>query len=192
MIRTQDLMYALIASLILALSALPAAAQNIYKSVDEDGNVVYTDEPPSPEAQPMDLPPITVADPYEVPAESRDVPEGEREEVPDVLYPDLGFISPVSEEHFWGTGGSFTAQLGSAQSLAGDHQVQFFLNGQEAGTSSSYFLQISGVDRGEHAISAAIVDASGQVVARAGPVVFYMRQHSALHPNNARRNNGSP
>lgn len=191
MTRTKDLIAALILSLILALLALPAAAQNIYKSVDEDGNVIYTDEPPSPDAKPMDLPPITVADPYEVPPVI-ELPEGEREGVPDVLYPDLGFISPVSEEHFWGTGGTFTAQLGSAQSLAGDHQVKFFLDGQEAGTSSSYFMQFADVDRGEHSVRAEIIDAKGQVLARAGPVTFYMRQHSALHPNNAGRNNGSP
>ena len=43
--------------------AAPLAAQStgeIYKVVDEDGNVTFTDQRPSAQAQPMDLPPLSV------------------------------------------------------------------------------------------------------------------------------------
>ena len=180
-----------IAAIILALLAASAAAQNIYKTVDEDGNVVYTDAPPTEGAKPMDLPPITVADPYEVPV-AADTPDGEKDAVTTVYYPDLSFVSPISEEHFWGTGGSFTAQLASSQTLAGDHQVRFSLDGQEAGTTSSFFMQFNGIDRGEHTVSAEILDAGGKVLARAAPVTFYMRQQSVLRNGNARNSNGRP
>ncbi len=43
--------------------AAPLAAQSsgeIYKVVDEDGNVTFTDQRPSAQAEPMDLPPLSV------------------------------------------------------------------------------------------------------------------------------------
>ena len=43
------------------LVAVPATAQ-VYKCVQEDGTVVYTDQRCSDDAQPMDLPELTVMD----------------------------------------------------------------------------------------------------------------------------------
>ena len=37
-----------------------AAQGEIYKVVDKDGNVTFTDQRPSDTAQPMDLPPLSV------------------------------------------------------------------------------------------------------------------------------------
>ena len=48
------------ALLALALPLAVAAEGEIYKVVDEDGNVTFTDQRPSDTAQPMDLPPLSV------------------------------------------------------------------------------------------------------------------------------------
>ena len=36
------------------------AAQAVYKTVDEEGNVIYTDQPPEEDAKPMEMPEISV------------------------------------------------------------------------------------------------------------------------------------
>lgn len=42
------------------LMVAPANAQPIYRVIDENGNVTYTDQKPSDDAKPMDLPEISV------------------------------------------------------------------------------------------------------------------------------------
>lgn len=169
-------------------TAQVAAAQAIYKTVDADGNVTYTDQPPTPDAQPLDLPPITVADPYEN-NEIGDIQLDAGETVVDLVpYPDFRLLSPTSEQHFWGTGGTFTAQASTNAPLEPGHLVQFVLDGQVAGSGRGYFMEFTGIDRGEHVIRAEVVDTQGNSLARTDNVVFFMRQQSVINRN---RNNRS-
>ncbi len=171
-----------VALILMLMMAFPGMAQKIYKTVDEDGNVVYTDEPPTPDAEPMDLPPITVADPFtSQPGTASSDGEGEAVEAPP--YPNLAMVSPASEEHFWGTGGTFRAQLAADGGLRPGDSVRFFLDGELAGIVQDLWMEFAGIDRGEHKIRAEIVDGSGKVVAATGDVTFFMRKHSVQHRN---------
>ncbi len=172
----------IVATAVLAFTE--AKAQAIYKSVDADGNITYTDQPPSADAQPLDLPPITVADPYE----SRISSSASSDETIDDLVPytDFALLSPTQEQHFWGTGGSFTAQAVLSQPLQPGHLVRFLLDGAVAGTGTGFFMEFTNIDRGEHTIQAEVVTVVGEVLARTDPVVFFMRQQSVI--NRARNN----
>ncbi|MFK7956961.1 MAG: DUF4124 domain-containing protein [Lysobacterales bacterium] len=172
---------------ILLLLALPGHlwAQAIYKTIDADGNVTYTDQPPSEDAEPLDLAPITVADPYESRVSSS--ASSGNENIDDLIpYADLTLISPTQEQHFWGTGGTFTAQAATTQPLSRGHLLQFVLDGTVAGTGSGLFMEFTGIDRGEHQLRAQVVTTSGEVLARTDNVVFFMRQQSVI--NRARNN----
>ena len=46
--------------IILALTGAVFAGDKVYKTVDEDGNVVYTDEPPSADARPEVLKALSI------------------------------------------------------------------------------------------------------------------------------------
>ena len=156
-------------------------AQDIYKTVDEDGNIIYTDEPPNPDAKPMDLPPITVADPFTA-QPSADTSDDE-DAVEVVPYRNLSMVSPANEEHFWGTGGAFRAQVSAEGGLRPGDSVRFYLDGQLAGIVQDFWMEFTSVDRGEHKVRADIVDGSGKVVGSTQEVTFFMRQHSVQHPN---------
>ncbi len=172
---------------VLLVLALPGHlwAQAIYKTVDADGNVTYTDQPPSENAQPLDLPPITVADPYDSQVSSRSS-AGDNSVDDLIAYADLRLISPTQEQHFWGTGGTFTAQAATTQPLSPGHLLQFVLDGSVAGTGSGLFMEFSSIDRGQHQLRAEVVTTSGEVLARSEEVVFFMRQQSVI--NRARNN----
>lgn len=177
-----------IVATLLATLALPASGQAIYKSVDEDGNVVYTDQPPTPDAQPIELPPLTVADPFEVPPPLVGELEPGDEIVP---YAGVAMVSPEPEQHFWGTGGTLRAQLEAPHELRAGDSVNFYLDGALAGTVRGYGFDLSEVHRGEHSVFAEIVGEGGRVLARTEPVVFYMHQQSVLNPNNPRNRGGN-
>ena len=56
----KGLINTLILLVILLLSPTAFAQGDIYKVVDKDGNVTFTDQAPNDAAQPLDLPPLSV------------------------------------------------------------------------------------------------------------------------------------
>lgn len=82
----------LVSALILVATA---SAQEIYKTVDEDGNTVYSDTAPSENAVPADLPDI-ILEPSLTPMVKLSPPEEEETETPTPLQVTL--TSPGNEE----------------------------------------------------------------------------------------------
>ena len=92
---------ALFCTLLLMNTALFA---DIYRVVDENGNVTYTDQPPQDGAQPMDLPDLSVIQ-TETPPEPPPVREEEKSGAMSSremrrLYNDFTITQPQDEETF--------------------------------------------------------------------------------------------
>ncbi len=91
---------------IFLLSVSTAWAAEIWKVVDEDGNVTYTDQPPKDGAAPMDLPELSVikTDIQEQvkPVDEEGVKAPTSSELRK-LYGDFQITRPLPEETFWGT-----------------------------------------------------------------------------------------
>ena len=110
-----------IALLLLVLTPLAGLAE-IYRVVDEDGNVTYTDQPPGDGSQPLDLPELSVIE-TEKPAQPVEPPAAEQEDEAKTLrelrkmYRDFKVIQPLAEETFWGTANSVTVSWGGSAPL---------------------------------------------------------------------------
>ena len=161
----------------LAFALACGATGEVYKYVDEDGNTVYTDEPPSEDAEPMDLPELTVTD-MPQPAQQNPPPppadgKPEQQEIT------LSFRSPEPEQNLWGTGNDLPVELSAEPGgvIAGG-QVVLYIDDEEVKRSRSLSATIKQIDRGTHTVRAEMVDSDGEVVAEAGPVTFHMHQHS--------------
>lgn len=175
----------------LLLLALPAAAQ-VYKCEQADGSVIYTDQKCSDDAQPMDLPELTVMDsPKPSPQANGGQGSGGDGEVPKV-YMDLTLLSPRPDQTYQGTGNTLPVRMASRQSLRGTDQVAVFLDGIEQGTFGSMSVDLQDVPRGSHELRVEIRDRQGRVVGDAGPVTFHMKQHSRLHQNQPMVNPPNP
>lgn len=166
----------------LMLLALPATAE-VYRYVDENGTVVFTDQRPSQDAQPMNLPELTVMEsPKPAPASPGDGSSDEGEQQGPV-YPSLTMISPKREETFQGSGNTLPVRLVAREALRPDDQVVVFLDGQEQGRFESLSVDLQQVPRGTHEVRVKVHDAADRVVGDTGPVTFHMKQHSQQHRN---------
>lgn len=164
----------------LLLLALPATAE-VYRYVDENGTVVFTDQRPSQNAQPMILPELTIMEsqkPAAAKPEDGASDEGEQQEV---VYPSLTLISPQREETFQGTGNRVPVRLVSRQGLRPGDQVVIFLNGQEQARTQALSVDLDQVPRGTHEVRAEIRDPDDRVVGETHAVTFHLKQHSRLH-----------
>jgi len=165
------------------LSPTILIAQQIYKTVDENGNVVYTDQKPSDDAVPVTLKELTVVDPIELgdsSAVDNGTANGNTGQTPDF---GLEIASPSAEETIWNTAYVLSVQVGTQRQLPSGAQLAFLVDGEVRNTSRSMSVEIEEVYRGEHQLSVELRSSDGRTLDSAGPVTFYMRQHSRLHPN---------
>lgn len=167
----------------LVFLAAPVAAEEVYRYVDEDGTVVFTDQRPSDDAQPMDLPGLSIMEsPKPAPAPADDEASEEEDEA-EPVYPDLTMISPKREETFQGTGNTLPVRVVTRQELRPGDQVVVYLDGQEQGRFQSFSVDLEQVPRGAHEVRVKVHDAEDRMVGDTGPVTFHMKQHSRLHQN---------
>lgn len=168
----------------LMLLAPPVPAE-VYKTVDAEGNVIYTDQPPDPDAKPMDLPGLSIIEslPMKPPAgPAAEAGEGE-EEVTDIRelrrgYRDFKITSPTQDEYIEGTGNNVTISWDTRYALQPGMMVVISVDGKALPPTLASSVTLEQVDRGEHTVSAQLVDARNRKIASASPVTFYVRQFS--------------
>ena len=175
------------AAAVLMLAAMtPAGATDIYKTVDADGHIIYTDRPPTPDAKPISLRELSVVEAPTYSQSRRESPERAADDQMSVnelrfMYRDFKLVSPAPEQNFWGTGQVATIAWDAGAPLQQGMSVVYFVNGEAVSdpTTASTF-NTEPMDRGEHTARVDLLGPNEQVIASAGPVTFHVKQNSAL------------
>lgn len=157
-----------------------AAFAEIYRTVDADGNVVYTDTPTSG-SKPVDLPPAST---YSPPRNATAVPEREsaQAEEPE-FYSNVQIVQPGDEETIRANTGNVDVgvQVSPELFVEAGHRIQFYLDGEPVGAPSfELSTTLANIDRGEHTVAAAIVDTSGATLERTDSRRFFVQRYSIL------------
>ncbi|HET7650960.1 MAG TPA: DUF4124 domain-containing protein [Gammaproteobacteria bacterium] len=170
--------------LLAALTALNAAhADQVYKWVDAQGNVHYSDKP-HPGAEK-----IKIAQPqsYSAPAEAGSSNEtravqGDRRPTPPPpaeTHYTIAITSPAQQSSVWNTR-SVTVSANVSPGLGPGDTVTFELDGKPLGPVAQTSVTFDDLDRGEHTVSATLNTADGQTI-KAAPVTFYLHQTTVFH-----------
>jgi hypothetical protein len=176
--------------LLLFLFLTPAQAE-IYRWVDADGNVIYSDEP-HPDAETVDLPEATVYTPVGAEQESEAEilklsPEQEDDSsTPDIAY-QLRIIAPANDESIWVNNGSVTVSLVLEPELNAERgdKILVTLDGEAVGEpQAATTIQLTNLNRGTHTLSASVVDANGATLTSSSNVSFHLHRTSVLNRNN--------
>jgi hypothetical protein len=155
----------------------PAA---IYRSLDEQGNVVFSDQP-GRGAQRIDLPPVpTYEAPDLRPARPHDRPSAQPAPI---NYSKLEIRQPAPDATLRDNSGAVSVIAVIEPELGAGHRLQFYLDGQakgEPGTETR--ASFSNVDRGAHRVEVAVVNAAGEELRRSESVTFYLHRQSVNSP----------
>ncbi|MEM1080490.1 MAG: DUF4124 domain-containing protein [Pseudomonadota bacterium] len=166
----------LLIAVLLSVALTATAEDAIYKTVDEDGNVVYTDQRPSTDAEPLDLPELTVVDPVEIGTAAPQATEAA--EAPPPM--ELRIVSPLQDETIWNTGYTVDVQLDLTTVMPAGGEIHLFVDGEHKATTRALSTTLNEVFRGPHTMYAELRDGGGQVLATSDPVRFIIQQQSAL------------
>ena len=181
----KGLIMVLAGALMLVVSAAPALAE-VYKVVDENGNVTYTDQVPEEGATPMTLPDISVVDTdypedsfseASATGESEASAEGKTPRELRSTFRDFRIISPGQEETITGTGNEVVISWGASAALEPGMSVAVFVDGESHAPGPGGNLSVT-LDRGEHQVYAILQDERGRRIVTTPTVTFYVHQAS--------------
>lgn len=168
--------------LILAASA---TAADVYRWVDDKGVVHYGDKPQHPGDQPVQLPQLqtyksgTAPPGFANPADSSSSAAAKGK--PPAAATAIAITAPEADETIRDADGrvqvNVSGQAGHGQGLV------YYLDGaaQNAAPTAATSYLLSGVERGDHSISVALVGADGQEVLRSAEVTIHMMPPIARH-----------
>jgi hypothetical protein len=185
-LTTQQIFLMTLVTSFMLMTADPLMAE-VYKTVDEDGNVSYTDRPPGDGAKPMDLPPLSIVETpvYEKTAReaalTASAATGEQNtEIPlktlRRTYRDFAIISPLSEESVWHPEQAIPVAWSVSSPLEAGMTVTLFIDGKKQAATTQPIIPVAGLERGEHTLTAELKDSKNRKIATAQPVTFFIRQ----------------
>jgi uncharacterized protein DUF4124 len=148
------LMRLILSSLLFFFMSYPGAA-TVYKTVDDDGNIIFTDKPSEnseeiilQDLQTIDNPNPGRAKPYQ--------PKKDKSPV----YKTIVVSKPADGSAIRSNNGSVTISVTLEPALRLGHKIIISMDGKEVGSGASVSLQ--NVDRGTHSISASVVNGTGK------------------------------
>lgn len=154
----------------------------IYKTINPDGEVIYTDKP-SPQGKKVELPGLST---YEPPAAIvQPIPRVRRSRsIASGTYDEFSIQEPKDRSVIRNNLGivDVTVALKPALKDKDRHRIQYILDKELYGPAiAKTTIRISNLPRGRHTLSANLVDKKNNVLASTGTVIFHMRRHSSLH-----------
>lgn len=174
-----------------------SAQADIYKWVDPNGVVHYSDVPGSPNAVQVQInadqvvpssnnAPSPAPSQGAVPAQSGPTPPSAitaPPPTPQQQYTSVKITEPTDEYTYVNNeSGDIVVKLALAPELQEGNFVQILFDGAPVGKpQATTSLKIQNIDRGEHTVQAQILDASGAVIATSNKVKFYLQRIKVIN-----------
>ena len=172
----------------LLLIAALASAQQVYRWVDENGVVHYSDQPPTDQSE-ADLVDVDTGSSFSSPTPPPSVRQpqstagnsGVDVQLPDddqgQIYEQVIIESPESQQVLWNIATRLQVRVTVEPALAPGDQIQWKLDGQAIGNPETLPQTVlTPVYRGEHRLEAEIIGQDGEVRFRSPATVFYVQQ----------------
>ena len=160
-----------------AFSGLNAA--EIYRHVDENGNVKFSDQPKDGAKRVEVAPPNIDASPKAPKARTKS-DNSEEEASP---YTSLALVEPENDITLHQVS-EVKLVASVTPALRSGHSIQFFRNGAPLGEPSRDITYTAPtLERGSYSFSVKVLDSTGETLLASDQTVVHIRRQSILHPN---------
>lgn len=167
-----------IATLLLLVLFAIAGHAEIYKGIDSEGNVIYSDEE-MPNATEIRIPePTSIPMPKPKPK----IPAIEKEKVTE--YKSFKILSPSKNETLRISSGNVpvTLSITPALDIKQGHSISVYIDGVATINKTTRLnLQIPNVNRGSHSLRAEIRSAKNKILKKSNLVKFHLKHLSSQH-----------
>ena len=165
-------------SLVLICLVLAGQLQaQVYRSVDKDGNVTFSDQPSKDAVQVQVKELETVKSLADVPAP--DQPRTPAQPQPQG-YTDIKISSPENDLAIRDNAGDLNVTVSLTPALKSGDKLVLYLDGKEQSSGQSPVFNLKNIDRGTHELRVAVLDADGHQLIDSKSVSFHMLRYSVI------------
>lgn len=174
-----------------------AAAADIYHWVDDNGREVYSDQPVE-NAEQIELHQSMTYTPVQIledVASSTDENQQNKDEADPAASYQLSIVSPEDDAGIRINNGNVMVNLQVLPVLVAERGdlIQLYLDGFPAGMPMPQLsFMLENLDRGTHKLSAAVVNAAGEVLTQSETTTFHLQRSSLLQPSRQQNNQPTP
>ncbi len=165
-----------------------AYAETVYKTRDAEGNIIFSDVQTEgaevielQEVQTLNIPKVN-------PDQFRETTKLTPKETE---YSQFELISPENDSTIRSNEGNVSVSIEITPTLDEKHVIVFFMDGKEVSSGKSKQLSLTGLDRGSHIVTAAVINESENIIKSSNKVVFHLRKESKLFKNRANEDGAS-
>jgi len=155
----------LLSGIIMALVGPVTSAQGVYKTVDENGKVTYTDSPKE-QSEELTIDPLNVHEGTKPAAHSRR-PKTSKSSPASLAAPSLTLESPINGQKIGPTERTLSIRASIKGRLQADHFIVFYINGHpvsQPSKSLSITIPLGLKMRGQRTVNAAVVSSDGRTI----------------------------
>jgi hypothetical protein len=164
---------------LLLLSIAVSSTAAVYKWKKPDGSIIYSDQPPSKDAAPADLPAVQEIKIVPPPSPSPEESTPKRSSEPrTVEYTTLEITSPANDSTIRDNAGNVSVNLDLEPALQEGDSVSVMLDGKEIGKGRGTSVALSNVDRGTHTLQAVVKSASNSTRISSPSIIFHLQRIS--------------
>ena len=156
-----------------------ATAETVYKTMDEEGNIVFSDNL-TEGAEVIEIKEIqTISFPE---TKSFDYTPSKKKQS-NAQYTKLYITYPENDATIWNNEGNVSIEIKIEPALHEKDLIVLFMDGKQLSTGTIPQFSLTNIDRGTHAIDVAVKNAKDELLRRSAKIVFHLRRMSKLFPN---------
>lgn len=160
-----------------------AQAETVYKTIDKEGNVVFSDLK-THDAEVIEIPDAQVLDIPEVKSFKYAPKKDKQKTLP---YTKLSITSPSNDATIHSNEGNVNININLEPYLNEKDTVFVYLNGKEALNGKKLDFLLTNIDRGTHNIEVAVKNDKKIELIRSASIMFHLRRISKLSPNRVKK-----
>jgi len=176
--------FKLLSALLCILFNSSNALAQMYKWVDKEGNISYSDQPPYKGAEKLDAPALTTMPATAIPKKSPAKAEPEEDDKKEVTkYTELKITSPQDDATIRDNSGNFSIAFSVKPALDSkfEHYFSVSMNGKVVKNKlTSGSASFSNIDRGTHKISVSVKNKSGKTLLRSKSVTVHLHRQVVI------------
>lgn len=161
--------------LLVSLSLSLFAATKIYKKVNPDGSVAFSDVPFAVGGKPIKLKPLPSVKLGPVPVGTHSAPAASTRPKP-FQYKTIRIVSPLDNEAIRSNNGdlSVSGELKPGLQSNRKHHIQWLLDGKTISGANSLKLNLKNVARGTHRLQLNVVNTKGNALIQSPTISFHI------------------
>lgn len=163
----------------LLMASLLATAQTIYKTVDDEGRVSYSDKPPRGAQRPdtPELPPVNSVPEQALPYGRPSDPEADS--TSQVQY-SIEIVAPQPDSSVPPGQRDLAISVNLQPALLPEHTLVYYLDDEPVAEIRSTQHIVREIYRGTHSVRVEVLDAQGQVLGATNPVTIHVHRPSVI------------